>query len=283
MTKPTERSHTDPRIRRRRQAVARSKRKRWFTGIAIVLAAAGVVWVMFWSPLLDLREVRVVGAKHTSTEEIVHIAGLDETGRNILLLSTEDIAEDVETLPWIDDAKVDRMLPGTVRVRVEERRPGLTLSLEASRWTIDLHGHVLEEGVVDKKLPVLAGVEVGELEAGARLRTDEAMDAVRAFRSLAPKIRQDVVAIFAPTIERISFTLTGGSVIRFGAAEQLEAKNAVLKELLAQLKGEGRSAGYIDVRVPTNPAVAEASPTPSPTVTVPSTTVSPTPSPSPSA
>ena len=279
MRRATERAHTDPRIRRRRQAVVRSKRKRWFTGLAIVLAAAGGVWVLFWSPLLDLREVRVVGAKYTPTEDIVDAAGLDRSGRNILLLSTEDIAEDVEVLPWIDDAKVDRMLPGTVRVRVEERKPGLTLSLAASRWTIDLRGHVLQEGVVDKKLPVLAGVEVGELEAGARLRTDEAMDAVRAYRSLSQKIRSHVVAIFAPTIERITFTLAGGSTIRFGAAEQLAAKNEVLRSLLQRLRREGRSAGYIDVRVPTSPAVTEAAPTPTPTVPAISPTASPLPSP----
>jgi cell division protein FtsQ len=280
MKRSTERAETDPRIRRRRQAVTRSKRKRWFTGLAIVLAAAGVVWVMFWSPLLDLREVRVVGAKYTPTEDIVSVAGLDRAGRNILMLSTEDIAEDVETLPWIDDAKVDRMLPGTVRVRVEERDPGLTLSLEDSRWTIDLTGHVLAEGIVDKQLPVLAGVEVGELEAGARLRTDESMDAVRAYRSLSRRIRSEVVAIFAPTIERITFTLADGSVIRFGAAEQLAAKNEVLKSLLKRLKSEGRRAGYIDVRVPTSPAVTEASPTPAPSVSPQALVPSPTPSPS---
>jgi cell division protein FtsQ len=224
--------------------------------------------------------VRVVGAKYTPTEDIVDAAGLNRAGRNILLLSTEDIAEDVEGLPWIDDATVDRMLPGTVRVRVEERRPGLTLSLAESRWTIDLHGHVLQEGVVDKKLPVLAGVEVGELEEGARLRTDEAMDAVRAYRSLSRKIRSEVVAIFAPTIERITFTLADGSTIRFGAAEQLAAKNEVLTSLLQKLRREGRRAGYIDVRVPTSPAVTEASPTPAPTVTVPAPAPSPLPSPS---
>ncbi|MGH2753702.1 MAG: cell division protein FtsQ/DivIB [Actinomycetota bacterium] len=264
--------------------MTRSKRRRIFTGAAVALAALGAIWVMFWSPVLDLREVRVLGARYTETEDIVSAAGLDRSGRNILLLSTSDIAEDVERLPWIHEAKVDRMLPGTVRVRVEERRPALTLSLESSRWTIDLHGNVLQEGVVDRKLPVLAGVEVGDLESGVRLQTEEAVDAVNAYRSLAGPIRARVVAIFAPTIERITFTLSDGSSIRFGAAEHLAAKNSVLKSLLQKLRREGRTAEYIDVRVPTSPAVSVASPTPpaSPTPgAVPSSASSPLPSPSP--
>ncbi|MEA2497915.1 MAG: cell division protein FtsQ [Actinomycetota bacterium] len=251
------RVHTDPRISRRRKAVARSRRRRYFIGIALILGVVTLVYVMFWSPLLAVDEVKVVGARHTTSEEIATIAELD-SGDNLLRLSTSAIAEKAEQLPWVKSAEVDRMLPGTVRVRVVERRPALVLSLASGRWTIDRSGVVLDEGEAAKGLPVLAGVEIGGVVPGDRLQTEESIDALKAYRSLPQRMRKNVAGVFAPTRERISFSLVGGTVVRFGAAERLEAKNEVLKALLARLREEGSSPAYIDVRVPTNPAVSLA-------------------------
>jgi cell division septal protein FtsQ len=86
---------------------------------------------------------------------------------------------------------------------------------------------------------------------------------------MSGKVRDEIVAVVAPSFERISFSLADGTLIRFGAAERLDAKNEVLNALLKRLKEQGRSAAYIDVRVPTSPAVAPrtseaARPAPSP-------------------
>ena len=274
------RVHTDPRISRRRKAVARSKRRRYFIGIALILGVVTLVYVMFWSPLLAVDEVKVVGARHTTSAEIASIADLD-AGDNLLRLSTSSIAEKAEQLPWVKSADVDRMLPGTVRVRVVERKPALILSIGSDRWTIDNRGIVLDEGEAAKGLPVLAGVEVAGVEPGDRLQTEESVDALKAYRSLPARMRKNVAGVFAPTRERISVSLVQGTVVRFGAAERLEAKNEVLKALLKRLRVEGSSPAYIDVRVPTNPAVSLDQAL---TATeVPAVTASPIASPSPAA
>ena len=153
------------------------------------------------------------------------------------------------------------MLPGTVRVRVVEREPALVLSLVTGEWTIDRSGIVLAKGTAAKGLPVLAGVEVGGVVPGDRLQTEESVDALSAYRSLPVSMRESVALILAPTRERISFSVRMGGVVtnvRFGAAERLEAKNEVLKALLDRLKEESVIPAYIDVRVPTNPAVSLA-------------------------
>ncbi|MDQ3941279.1 MAG: hypothetical protein M3238_08015, partial [Actinomycetota bacterium] len=64
---------------------------------------------------------------------------------------------------------------------------------------------------------------------------------------------------------RITFALDDQTVVRYGAPERVRAKNAVLVALLARLRAEGRAGSYVDVRVPTNPAVGPAI-TPPPTV-----------------
>lgn len=263
----TDRVTTDPRISRRRKAVARSKRRRVLAGMGAVVATGAIGWVALASPLLAVDEVKVVGARHTTSAEVAAAAGLGSED-NLLLMSTEDVEAKTESLPWVKTAEVDRMLPGTVRVRITERVPAMVVSLGAAQWTIDARGYVLDSGAVSSTLPVLGGAETGDIEPGVRLVTPEIQDALKAFRSMSKKLRTEIVAVIAPSFERISFSLADGTLIRFGAAERLAAKNQVLDALLSKLAQQKKSVAYIDVRVPTSPAVAPrttaASPAPTP-------------------
>ena len=267
----TQRVATDPRISRRRRAVARSRRRRVLTWLGSIAALGALGWVALGSPLLAVDEVRVVGGEHTTSEDVALAAGLGPDD-NLLLLSTADVAAKAETLPWVRSAEVDRMLPGTVRVRITERVPAMVVALGAARWTIDARGFVLDSGAVNAKLPILGGAETGDIEIGAQLTTPEIQHALKAFRSMSKKLRAKIIAVVAPSFERISFSLADGTLIRFGAAEKLTAKNQVLNALLAKLAQQNKSAAYIDVRVPTSPAVAprtsvtaDPAPTPRPT------------------
>lgn len=254
------RVETDPRIRRRRKDVARDKKRK----VVGLLVTAGVVvllvWTAFWSPLLRVRDVKLTGARHTTPNEVAAAAGLGSDD-NLLLLSADDVAAAARELPWVADAEVQRRLPGTVKVKVVERRPALVVSLgEGAHWTIDANGHVLAEGRAEPGLPVVGGVEVGSIEPGVKVDAPVMREVLSTWRSLPKKLAADVEAIFAPTLERISFTLVDGTQVRYGAAERLDAKNEVLLAVRKQLVEEGRAASYIDVRVPTSPAVGPPPP-----------------------
>jgi cell division protein FtsQ len=246
---------TDPRFTRRRRAVERSKRRRNLVRFSLAATGLFAAWAAFFSPLLAVDDVRIVGARHTTAAEAAAVAEIDGED-NLLLVSTSEVAAKVRTLPWVKAARVDRMLPGTVRIRVEERRPAMVLSLGAAKWTIDRRGRVLTAGEAARGLPVLAGVQVSTVRPGLSLRTGEARAALSAWRSLPPALEDQVVAIFAPTIERLTFSLAAGTQVRYGAAEHMRAKNEVVRVLLARTQSEGEPAAYIDVRVPSNPALA---------------------------
>jgi cell division protein FtsQ len=255
------RIQTDPRIRRRRNDVARSRKRKLLTVLVTLLVLAAATWGAFWSPLLSVRDVKLTGATHTTAEEVAAAAGLGPDD-NLLLLSAGEVVEAARSLPWVADAEVERRLPGTVKVRVVERKPALVVSplLGAARWTIDSHGHVLAAGQSEAGLPVVGGVEVGDIKPGERLTAAVMDEVLTAWRSLPRKLAADVQAIFAPSLERISFTLIDGTQVRYGAAERLDAKNEVLVALRKQLAEEGLLASYIDVRVPTSPAVGPPPP-----------------------
>jgi cell division protein FtsQ len=250
---------THPRFTRRRRAVARSRQRRLLVRASVAFGLIAAVWAAFFSPLLRVRAIDVVGAEHTASRDVVAAAELTGSD-NLLLLSSDEVVAGVAALPWIRSAEVDRMLPGTVRIRVEERRPSLVLSLGAARWTVDSTGRVLESGESTPGLPVLAGIQVGTVAPGVDLKTAEARGALQVWRSLPAAMKKDVEAIFAPTIERTTLALAGGTQVRYGAAEDVAAKNEVLRALLAQLAAEGDVANYIDVRVPSRPAMSQQIP-----------------------
>lgn len=250
------RVQTDPRITRRRQAVTRSKRRRMLLGTGVVAALGALVWAMFWSPLLHVRSFKVVGAERTEQAAVIDALALADEGKNLLLISPGELTSRLEELPWVARATVERVLPGTVKVRIVEREPAFILAIDAARWTIDSEGMVLAEGKAERGLPVLTGVEVGHVEPGDVLKTPEAEDALEAYSALPRGVRKRVASILAPTSELISFRLTEGPEIRYGAARQMNAKATVLRALLKRLKKEGRAPSYVDVRVPTSPAVA---------------------------
>lgn len=262
------RVRTDPRISRRRQAIARSRKRRFVASTAAIIAIGLGVWTAFWSPLLSVRDIDVVGARHVDAADVAAVTGLGSDD-NLLLVAPSQIASKVEQLAWVRDARVDRKLPGTIRVRIEERKAAVVLSVAGEQWTLDRTGHVLTAGSAAKGLPAIAGMPLSEVSTGARVAEPEVQDALAAWRSLSPKIRRQVAAVLAPTPERITLSFVDGTQVRFGAARSLRAKNEVLQALLAQLRAEGGAAAYIDVRVPTNPAIsrpeAGASPSPAPT------------------
>lgn len=256
------RVQTDPRLRSRRLEVERKRRNRALLVAAFIVVLGACVWVAFFSPLLDVKNVRVVGSKHTSESDVLTATGI--RGRNLLLVSTGGLERAIASLPWVAEAKVDRILPDTVRVTIEERKPALVIEGLKGAWTVDGDGRVLQKGRVPD-LPVLEAAVTGSLEPGADVTHDGALAVLRMWRSLPRKLRLNIVAIFAPSSERISFSLSDRTLVRYGSAHMLTAKRRVLEALLERLKGQGRRAAYIDVRVPSSPAIAPAAPSVSPT------------------
>ena len=249
------RTRTDPRISRRRRAVARTKKRRSIVRLLVAGGVALAVWVAFFSPLLAIKEVTLSGAKRTTADEVARAVDLDSSD-NLLLLRTDDVTAAVKKLPWVKSVSVDRMLFGTVKVTVTERKPAMAVALGEQRYLIDRRGRVLSPTESAEGLPVLAGLQESLPEPGDRLKSAQLKGALRAFSAFPRRLRRDVQAVFAPTVERITFQLSDGIQVRYGAAEDTHSKIEVLEVLLARLRREGRGALYVDIRVPEAPAVS---------------------------
>jgi cell division protein FtsQ len=277
----------DPRITRRRKAIERSRKKKLLLALSFAGVVVVVAWAAFWSPLLDVRRVQVTGSKHVTGADIETAAHIG-SGTNLLLLSTSRVVDAAEALPWVRRARVDRSLPGTVRVRIVERRPVIVLRQGSSRWFVDRSGYVIAPATGGHHhLPTLAGVGAPSIRPGLTLTSETGAGAIEAWRSLPRKLIHRVVAVFAPTVDAITFSLKDGTTVRYGPPTDMKDKNQVLLALLHKVFVDGTGASYIDVRVPTSPAVGPPAiqnpgPTPADTASaVPAASPSPTPTPTP--
>lgn len=140
-------------------------RNRWFAGVLVVilvgLSAGGGWWgwrtgaverlvdqakwrIIAVSADIGFRvnEVLVMGREETSRQALLKAVRLVR-GAPILAFDLEAARQRVEALPWIRRATIERMLPDTVLVTVEERRPLALWQYEGQFALIDFHGEII--------------------------------------------------------------------------------------------------------------------------------------------
>lgn len=80
-----------------------------------------------------------------------------QPGDPILGLSVDDIQGRIKTLSWVKDAAVERQLPGTLHIHIEERHPVAVWQHQGKLRLVDESGHVIEEedATAEKYRPLL--------------------------------------------------------------------------------------------------------------------------------
>jgi cell division septal protein FtsQ len=124
-------------------------------------------------------------------------------GQNLLALDLMRVKRDLELVPWVQSAAVERVLPRTLRLRIVEREPVAQVIAMQTRpqggyesvvYHLDETGFVMQPldprlratpltGPVDS-LPVLSGVPISDLRIGRRVdspQTRAAIDLIEEF------------------------------------------------------------------------------------------------------
>jgi cell division protein FtsQ len=170
-----------PSARRRRRSLATILLRRFglWVGVPVLLAGglySGVKWSH--SPpgqsalryiadgMLDgtarfglvVNDVRVEGRETTDRETILAALGAGP-GTPILAVSPKWAKEQLQTLPWVRSAVVERRLPDTLYVRLVERKPLALWQHNGKIELIDREGTVIPVGQLDRfaKLPLVVG------------------------------------------------------------------------------------------------------------------------------
>jgi cell division protein FtsQ len=231
--------------------VRRRRRRRAGAVVLVVTMAGSVVWAVFGSGWLSVRRVVVSGNHRVSDGQVTAVLA-QEVGGSMLLVDPAADGRRVSRLPLVSHATVRRRWPDTILVDLVERHEVAAVPAGKGAYTL-FDRDAVRVATVDRVPAGLPIVRVDPSRAGAAgLRA-----AVETYRALPSWLRAQETALGADGPDGVWLTLSGGTRVIWGSAENSARKAEVLAGLRARsARGSGSSGGRVfDVSAPEAPAV----------------------------
>jgi cell division protein FtsQ len=110
------------------------------------------------SDTFALRQVVFTGLVHAREPSLLEASGLAQ-GQNLFRLDLARAARALQAQPWVASARLERRLPGTIRVAVTEHRPAALVRFGAL-YVLDEQGRIFKraEPADGLDLPIIAGL-----------------------------------------------------------------------------------------------------------------------------
>ncbi|MGI9584366.1 MAG: cell division protein FtsQ/DivIB [Acidimicrobiia bacterium] len=242
----------EPRVAERRKGVSEDRarrRLRWvLIVLAVVLMCAAGVWLSR-SSLLSISSVEVTGNSTTDPAGYVEALSMGH-GTPTMDVDAGAIERAVVADPWIADAQVSLVWPGSIVIDVVEHTPVAVVQSGPSWVLAAADGSILEPAEQPNATDPAVAVDIGALGPGDVSEDPMVIGALVLIDSLAPELATGVVVFvddggLHATVE--------GHRVRFGRPVDMAQKAAVLEALIASGLDPGVA---IDVIAPLRPAVA---------------------------
>ena len=226
-----------------RDRVAPRTKSLVFLALPVVLLLAFAVAT--YTPMFHARDVRIDGATTISRDEVLRLAGIGP-GTNVFHLDTGAAERALTTDPWIASAVVERDLPETVVIRIQERAPVARSS--AGSTSVAVAGDGVE-------LPGASTTGLPEIRASVGALTDDVRTgAAGALAALEPILRARVSAVVVEPSGELLLDLAGGLTVRYGTAGEDAAKAIALRAVLGWAAEQHVAVRDVDVTVPQAPS-----------------------------
>ena len=226
-----------------------SRTRRIVGGTALVLAVLSATYIFLGrSSLLDVEEVEIYGIHRITAVEIEEKLGF-RRGDPLLSVDSQEVQRNLELLPWVLAADVERQWNGLIRVGIVERRAIALAMVAPKRWAlIDISGRVLTEALpFPPDLVRLSGVHAAGTP-GSYMSTDStALLAV--LGALPTELGQRFYSLRRDGNEIVGDLKSDQEVV-FGDDGRLSAKVIALAATLTHLEDQNRNDRYIDVSTP---------------------------------
>ncbi|WP_246260259.1 cell division protein FtsQ/DivIB [Cellulomonas taurus] len=248
------------RFAERARAHRRLTQRRILIVLGALVAAGGLAWLLFFSPVLALHaaQVQVTGADSVVAVDQVR-AVVDARDRVPLpRLDTAALRSELLEVPGVRDATVTREWPHGLSVALVAREPVAAVPegsdvAQSAEGTPTGTGFALvdEEGVqVGRADEAPEGLPVVEVPVGE----ERVLSAVLGvLEQLPADLLAQVGQVSATTQDSVNFTLRDGAAVEWGSSQDSALKAAVLSALRAAPETAG-STRY-DVSAPTMPVV----------------------------
>lgn len=221
--------------------MTKNRRRAIAIAAAVVLLLAALAAILPFTPALQVKNIAVDGAQHTSAEEVADASGV-ALGTPMGRVDTHAAAVGVAGLPWVKSVTARRQWPSTLQIAVEEHVAVAYVVDGEGSHLIDASG---ERFAVDT--PPEGAVEI----TGDAARDDQAASrAVDVVASISEAVRGEVASVEAPSPYVFVLHLRDDKTVVWGASEDNANKALALETVLQRDGAEFNlsSPGQITVR-----------------------------------
>ncbi|HEX2214863.1 MAG TPA: FtsQ-type POTRA domain-containing protein [Mycobacterium sp.] len=196
----------------------------WSALISVIVVGLGLL--LYFTPVMSVRNTVVIGLGTVAQEEIVGTAAV-VPGTPLLQVDTDAVAERVAGIRRIASARVQRQYPSTLRITVVERVPVVVKDFPDGPHLFDRDGVDFAIGPPPPGVPYLDAENPGPNDPPTKA-------ALQVMTSLRPEVAVQVARIGAPSVAAITLQLMDGRQVVWGTTDRTEEKALKLGALLTQ-------------------------------------------------
>ncbi|OQA53120.1 MAG: cell division protein FtsQ [candidate division WS2 bacterium ADurb.Bin280] len=218
---------------------------RFLKNLAYSVVLIFVIYFAVFSPTFRIRDVKAEGIE---TGEIYDRIALDMMGKNIFLINIAGYLKKITAeFPVIEEARVVRGLPSTLRVEIKERDVALIWCNEKC-FEIDNRGLAYRETQNSPTGIVVSDKSNIEINIGDKVVSQKFVDfykkSIDAFERIGVSVSE---ASVEDTTFKLSFKTQKGYTVIFDTSSSLENQIYALEQIIAN--GDQEIGEYVDLRV----------------------------------
>jgi cell division protein FtsQ len=228
--------------------------------------------LVYQNQTFAIQEVEVQTDGSILTDQLRRWANV-KPGENLLALDLARVKRDLELVPSVQAASVERVLPRTLRIRVTEREPVAQVNvphpragggIELSVFHLGADGYVMlpldprqratQLDQANDALPIISGMNVNELQPGRRLEIPQlqaALNLIASFEQSAMAGLVDLRRVDLSAPEVLVATTGQGGVITFGL-QDVERQLRRWREIHEQGLKLNKAIATLDLAVTNN-------------------------------
>ncbi|NLV76269.1 MAG: FtsQ-type POTRA domain-containing protein [Tissierellia bacterium] len=234
------------------------RRKRILKFILFILILSFAYLFIFKTDIFHIQNIQVIGNKKMTNDEILK-ASTYMKGENIFKISKKRGEENLERLPYIKEAKVNRKLPKSIIIHVEEREEVAIIPYIGAFVYIDEEGNILsiKEKIDQETLPQIFGIELVDVAPGENLFNGEKRQAYREFITLSKQSNLLKLMKYINLYDdnNIKIELIDGIKVAFGPLDNVKYKLSFLYEIIKDMEKKEVTVKQIFLNKGDNPIV----------------------------
>lgn len=204
------------------------------------------IYFIFLSDYFAIKNIKVENVKSIEIEDYVKMT---LQGKNILfMMPGRYLKELIEKFPVLEEARIVRGLPNTVRVIVDERKQKLIWCNSSGCFEVDNNGYIFEETVKGDKdvvLRDLSNVKVNYLDkVVSKQFINFFINALEGFDKIGIKIEE---AQIDQTTFKVDFVTEHGWKVIMDSGGNLENQLFAVEQVMNNNRSDIKE--YVDVRV----------------------------------